>query len=183
MPSRNRIKQYVAGDYYHLYNRGVERRRVYMDDQDYRVFLGYLKEYLRVPLPYSRPHIDLSRKVELSAYCLMPNHFHLLVRQHDERGIELLMRALISRYVGYFNRRHQRVGSLFQDTYKAVRVNSDAQLHQVREYIHMNPVALVDDVRKYPYSSLAWEGRTSDWLKGTIPVQGSSLVQGRTPRV
>lgn len=165
MPSRNSIKQYLSDTYYHLYNRGVEKRGVFMDDHDFGVFLGYLKLYLSIPGPLSKPHKDLSDQVALAAYCLMPNHFHLLVRQVDQRGIESLMWCVLTSYVRYFNRRHDRVGSLFQDTYKAVQVRNDEQLHQVEQYIHQNPAPLVANVAKYPYSSLFWGDRSPEWLK------------------
>jgi putative transposase len=165
MPSKNSVKQYVAGDYYHIYNRGVERRVVYMDDQDYRVFMGYLKLYLMPSQPWMRPHKDLSKEVELAAFCLMPNHFHLLVRQASERGIETLMRCITTRYVQYFNRRYDRVGSLFQDSYKAVRILDDAQLFQVEKYIHENPKSLTEKINKYPYSSLWWGRGAPAWLQ------------------
>jgi putative transposase len=179
MPSKNRIKQYVPGAYYHLYNRGVEKRLIFLDEQDYGVFLGYLKLYLMPPEPFGKPHKDLSDRVELAAYCLMPNHFHLLVKQGDERGIESLMRCVITSYVLYFNRRYNRVGSLFQDIYKAVMVKTDAQLQQVEEYIHLNPKALIADVRQYPYSSLYWAFHPPAWLKPVV-AQGRSLWQGST---
>ena len=164
MPSRNSIKQYVAGSYYHIYNRGVERRVVFMDDRDYRTFIGYLKFYLTPPDPWTRAHKDLSQEIELMAYCLMPNHFHLLVRQVSDRGIESLMRCLMSSYVRYFNRRYKRVGSLFQDSYKAVRIINDSQLYQVEKYIHLNPESAIADVSRYPYSSLKWGKRRPHWL-------------------
>ncbi|MDB5179092.1 MAG: hypothetical protein JWN01_1035 [Patescibacteria group bacterium] len=165
MPSRNSIKQYVAGDYYHLYNRGVEKRRVFMDDRDYRAFMGYLKQYLLPAEPWARPHKDLSDQIELAAYCLMPNHFHLLVRQMSERGIESLMRCLSTSYVRYFNHRYDRIGSLFQDSYKAVRMRDDEQLYQAEQYIHQNPKVLIADVKRYPYSSLYWQANAPGWLQ------------------
>jgi putative transposase len=165
MPSKNRIKQYVAGGYYHLYNRGVEKRMVFMDDRDYRTFLSYLKLYLLPAQPWARPHKDLSQEVELAAYCLMPNHFHLLVRQSHERGIESLMRCLMVHYVRYFNTRYDRVGSLFQDTYKAVYVIDDRQLQVTKEYIHANPREFMKDPAKYDYSSFRRYTQAPAWLQ------------------
>ncbi len=174
MPSKNRIKQYVPGDYYHLYNRGVEKRRVFLDDQDYRVFLALLKRYLSPPDATDRLHLDLSTVADLAAYCLMPNHFHLLVKQYTHKGIADLMRCVTVSYVMYFNRRYDRVGSLFQDTYKAVHVTSDRQLYQTEAYIHMNPAALVQEVSAYDYSSLRWLRRPPVWLKPLEP-EGQAL--------
>jgi putative transposase len=165
VPSKNRVKIYVKGDYYHLYNRGVEKRVIFQDEYDYRVFLGYLKRYFSPTEPFARPHKDLTSQVELAAYCLMPNHFHLLVRQLEERGIEVLMRCLATAYVRYFNHRHNRVGALFQDAYKAVRIGSNEQLYQVDKYIHQNPRNLIEQVNEYPYSSAIRLHQPPAWLK------------------
>lgn len=161
MPARNRIKQYLRNGYYHLYNRGVEKRVIFTDKQDEGVFLSYLKEYLSPKDQGTLAQIlmdsestyqerakaarllrmnNFSEGLELLAYCLMPNHFHLLVKQKEERTIEKFMRSLCTRYVQYFNKKHNgRVGSLFQDTYKAVTIESEEQLWHVSRYIHRNP--------------------------------------------
>lgn len=190
MPARNVIKPYLENGFYHIYNRGVEKRDIFQDEQDYRVFLSYLKEYLG-----SRDEDDLrktlesapwrkrdkilkrlrrnnfSNKINLLAYCLVPNHFHLLIKQKDERGIERFMRSLGTRYVGYFNKRYKRVGGLFQDAYKAVIVETDEQLLHLSRYIHRNApsyqgVSLLD-LLEYPYSSMgAYLGKwQAEWLK------------------
>jgi putative transposase len=164
MPSKNRVKRYVAGDYYHLYNRGVEKRVVFLDDRDYWTFLGFMKLYLSMPDPWTKPHKDLSKEIELVAYCLMPNHFHLLVRQVNERSIESFMRCLMNSYVRYFNNRQKRVGSLFQDSYKAVRVESQRHLFQLERYIHQNAGSIVEDISRYKYSSLHWGKKRPVWL-------------------
>jgi len=163
MPARNVIKQYQKKGYYHLYNRGVEKRDIFIDKQDAAVFLGYLKEYLSpknievlmkaISSPKSTSQdkaeaIKLLRmnnfagEIELLAYCLMPNHFHLLVRQNEARSIEKFMKSLLTRYVQYFNHRQDdRVGGLFQGTYKAVLVQTEEQLLWLTRYIHRNPAS------------------------------------------
>lgn len=154
MPAKNIIKSYAENSFYHLYNRGVEKRIIFQDEQDYQVFLSYLKIYLSPPNPsykgsykgYSfvspprqRPLNNFSEKITLLAYVLLPNHFHLLLRQTPANGIEIFMRSLGTKYVQYFNKRYQRVGPLFQDTYKAVLIESDEQLLHLSRYIHLNP--------------------------------------------
>src|SRR5882672_8618089 len=136
MPSRNRVKQYVSGDYYHIYNRGAEKRQIFLDEHDYQAFIGYLMLYLSPPDPWTRRHKDMSREIELAVYCLMPTHFHLLVRQSSDRAISSFVRCVMNGYVRYFNERYRRVGSLCQDSYKAVRITSDAQLQYAEQYIH-----------------------------------------------
>ncbi len=168
MPSRNTIKQYQEGGYYHIYNRGVEKRDIFMDDQDYRVFLGYLKLYLD-PDQKKRPDNlpELSKEIDLLAYCLMPNHFHLLVRQNTAEGITKLMKSIGTKYAMYFNTRHNRVGSLFQGTYKAVLAESDEQIMHLTRYIHLNPQTIRLSYLRYPYSSYRYFvlGHAPRWLK------------------
>ena len=102
MPRKNSLKTYIKDGYYHIYNRGVEKRIIFEDEQDYKVFLSYLKYSLLPPpkpediktiftlqgLPFKgipRMPKNFQGKMELLAYCLMPNHFHLLVKQVENR--------------------------------------------------------------------------------------------------
>lgn len=161
MPAKNSIKTYIPDSYYHVYNRGVEKRDIFLDAQDFAVFLSYLKTYL---LPKDTQRLQLvassenssyserataqkllslnnySNEIELHSYSLLPNHFHLLIKQVSENSMDQFMQSLSGRYSGYFNRKHKRVGKLFQGVYKAVLVNSDEQLLHLSRYIHLNPV-------------------------------------------
>ena len=159
MASKNSTKIYVPNSYYHIYNRGVEKRVIFQDEQDYSVFLSYLKIYLTQKDEKSLHAILNSNKsspkdkdqslkqlrlknyssdLELLCYALLPNHFHLLVRQ---KGIVLnnFTNSLGTRYAMYFNRKYKRKGVLFQDVYKAVLIESDEQLLHLSRYIHLNP--------------------------------------------
>ena len=105
MPSQNIIKQYVPGGYYHVYNRGVDKGDIFIDDNDYRVMLSILSSYL---MPVSDPfraqrRKDLEGGVTCQAYCLMPNHFHLLLKQENISDITTFMRCTMTAYVRYFN--------------------------------------------------------------------------------
>jgi putative transposase len=155
MPSRNTLKEFAPQQYYHLYNRGVEKRPIFLDDQDYLVFLGLLKRYLSGENHNKNNRHTfslLTDKVQLLAYCLMPNHFHLLLYQESEDGITQLMRRVSTGYVMYFNNRYQRVGGLFQGRYKASLINKDAYLHHISRYIHLNP----SNYQSYKFSSLQY---------------------------
>lgn len=190
MPAKNVIKEYRANGYYHLYNRGVEKREIFIDRQDEEVFLSYLKEYLtpkdteklrraisdsqltyngRVEVARLLRMNNFSDSIVLMAYCLMGNHFHLLVKQTQERTIEAFMRSLCTRYVQYFNKRHgNRVGGLFQSTYKAVVIQSEEQLWHLSRYIHRNPatkgLSLLE--RPHPSSYRNYLGLTTqEWVK------------------
>lgn len=186
MPAKNIVKKYLEDGYYHIYNRGVEKRKIFQDSQDYKVFLSYLKDYLEprdeIKLKKALEKISYSERdkiikqltinnfsdqIDLLAYCLMPNHFHLLIKQKTKRGIESFMKSLGTRYVIYFNKRHSRIGGLFQDAYKAVLVKTDEQLLHLSRYIHQNPSKKGPTFLNYPYSSLGeYLGKWQlDWLK------------------
>ncbi len=146
----------MENSYYHLFNRGVEKREIFQDKQDYAVFLSLLKTYL-LPRPKDEPLQRLNNfanQIDLIAYCLMPNHFHLLVKQYTKNGINFFMRSLATKYVAFFNKKNKRIGPLFQGRYKAVMVKTDDQLLYLTKYIHRNPNEISGTVlAEYPYSS------------------------------
>lgn len=169
-----RKQPFVIDEYYHLYNRGVEKRKIFLDKQDYKHFL------LLMYICNSERSItlrDIGKKfdrggtiIEIGAYCLMPNHFHMLVREKIERGISTYMRKLMTAYSMYFNKKYQRTGTLYENTFKSSYCNEDRYLKYLYAYIHLNPAKLIDknwrtnrhrDIRKlvnytfsYPFSSL-----------------------------
>jgi putative transposase len=140
MPARNSVKQYLENSYYHIYNRGVAKQEIFRDKQDYSVFLSYLKTYL-IPqkniLPKKRLK-NYSKEITLLCYFLMPNHFHLLIKQKSQNAINQFMQSLCTKYTIYFNRKYKRIGPLFQGRYKAVLVETDEQLLHLSRYIHQN---------------------------------------------
>lgn len=173
MPQKNSRKEYGAGGYYHIYNRGVEKRDIFLDEQDYKVFLGYMKFYLESPPLQGQALQDLDGKlfapskiqknyhdqIELLSYCLMPNHFHLLIKQSTDRGIAEFMQSLVLKYVLYFNKKYKRVGGLFQGRYKTVLINDENQFTYISKYIHRNPIDILParpglaGLVEYKYSS------------------------------
>jgi len=149
-----------------VYNRGVAKQAIFLDDDDYRTFLNLLKRYLDV-----EPHKDmkgreykwLHNNIELLAYCLMPNHFHLLLYQIDEDAMKQLMSGVATSYSTYFNKKYKRVGHLFQERYKASEITNDSYLQHISRYIHRNP----KDYKHWAYSSLSkYHGTESaGWLR------------------
>ena len=195
MPAKNSIKNYISNGYYHIYNRGVEKRIIFLDQQDYAVFLSYLKEYLlpknekKLYEKLSDPQISSKEKdktlkllrmnnfageITLLAYCLMPNHFHFFVKQKAAESIDRFMQSLATRYTAYFNRKHKRVGSLYQGVYKAVLITSEEQFLHLSRYIHKQ--ALVPQIalqgetlrnlrEQQPCSYLEYLGkRKAEWI-------------------
>ena len=179
MPSKYSVKIFADGYVYHVYNRGVEKRNIFEDNEDRVVFLRFLKEYLLPPThselvelqginPRRHP-INCNGEVELLAYCLMPNHFHLLMRQIKHGGITKFMRALSTNYVMYFNHKYDRVGPLFQGIYKAILVDSEQYYLHISRYIHRNPLEIItrdQPLQAYSFSSYRdYLGlRNTDWL-------------------
>lgn len=159
-----RIIPFVNGQIYHVYNRGSEKRIIFEDRRDYQRFLKTLVYYqLEGPKPklshffqYQTFKPDQANKiVEILAYCLMPNHFHLLLKQLKDGGISEMVSKISLSYTKYYNTKYNRVGPLLQGQFKAVLMESDEQLIHVSRYIHLNPLAsfLVKDLSQFEWSS------------------------------
>ncbi len=166
MPSKNTIKEYVEESFYHAYNRGVAKQTIFHDKQDYSVFLNLLKRYLDITPAkdkQGRPYESLYGRVELLAFCLMPNHLHLLLYQEDGAGMQQLMRGIFTSYTRYYNSRYKRMGPLFQSRYKASRISNEAYLQHISRYVHLNP----HDYEAWEFSSLPYYLRyiRSEWLR------------------
>jgi len=167
MPSKNIIKDYVPQSYYHVYNRGVEKRKVFLDEQDYTVYLSLLKRYLsneKQKDTYGRDSVTFYEDIELLAFCLMPNHFHLLLYvDQNPRALTELMQRVGTAYTMYFNKKYKRVGSLFQGRFKASRITSDPYLLHISRYIHRNP----KDYYNWQYSSFPYyiKGWQAEWVR------------------
>jgi len=167
MPARNTVKHYDVDAYYHIYNRGVNKAPIFLDAQDYGVFMGLLKRYLGNEIAKdesNREYPNYAEGLDLIAFCLMPNHFHMMVYQKDNtKAMESFMRSLSTAYTRYFNKKHKRVGHLFQGVYKASRISNEPYLLHISRYIHMNP----KDYKNWPYSSWPYftQGWTTDWVK------------------
>ena len=165
MPSRNTIKIDIPNSYYHIYARGASKGEIFLEASDYYAFLEFLRRYLSHEIikdgsgvPYAKLYDD----IELLSYCLMSNHFHLLVYQINEGAMPRLMRGIMTSYSRYFNKKYRRSGSLFESRYKASRISNDTYLTHITRYIHLNP----KQWRDYPYSSLKYyaHSHTVDWI-------------------
>lgn len=188
MPSKNRVKTYIENGYYHVYNRGVEKRNIFIDDQDYHVFLNFIKNYLLPPstsevvthplqeviglVPVrARPLRNFAEEITLLAYCLMPNHFHLLLHQVNKDSMRGFIQSLCTSYSMYFNKKYKRVGPLFQDVYKAALIMEEPYLLHLSRYIHLNPLESITgpspvNIEKYSYSSYPYYlgKKKAEWI-------------------
>lgn len=160
MPAKNTIKKYKSDSFFHVYNRGTDKRFVFIDDSDYWKYLDIIKtRLLSKPKDKENPSStseDIYGKIELVAFCFMPNHYHLLIRQKTSRSIIKFMRSINVSYSMYFNKKYGRSGILMQNIYKAVEVRSKKQFLTLARYIHRNPNPLGQnnmDIKKYKWSS------------------------------
>lgn len=167
----------IKGHYYHIINRGVGGIPIYRNKWNYKRFINYLIYYqninspgrysyfLNLPLKERKSILkDLKQSkefyVDLICYCLMPTHFHLLLKQNTETGISKFLSQITNAYTKYFNSVNNRKGSLFQGKFKSVKIDTEEQLVHVSRYIHLNPYSggLANDFKnliEHSYSSLS----------------------------
>lgn len=173
MPSR--AIPLVTDEYYHVYNRGVNKLPVFAGAQDYKRFIRSMVYYqLEGPKPSFSQFSPLSQKldwskkiVEIVAFCLMPNHFHFLLKQNRDNGITEFLGKFSNSYTKYFNIKHGRVGPIFQGEFKSVLVESNEQLLHLSRYTHINPSVsgITKDLESYAWSSYpAYLGLTSNHI-------------------
>lgn len=169
---------FVPGEYYHIYNRGNSKQKIFLSKKDYTRFIALLygtntnERFNFFDLQKSGGVFlkeTENKLVSIGAYCLMPNHFHLLITPLSEDGLSKFMQKLSTAYSMYFNETNQRTGGLFEGKFKSQHINNDRQLKYIFSYIHLNPVKLIDSKWKengiknlkttfeylntYPYSS------------------------------
>ncbi len=168
---------FVEDEIYHIYNRGVEKRNIFLEDKDYLRFIHDLFEfndensakniiyYFNQKQSKKAFSSDIKSKrkprkllVEILIFTLMPNHFHLILKQKKENGIVKFMQKMGIGYSMYFNKRYKRVGGLFQGRFKAIVINKESHFEHLPFYIHANPLKNVGDrnfeiLEKYRWSS------------------------------
>lgn len=148
---------FAPGEIYHIYNRGVDKREIFIEPHDWSRFQALLylcnskkpvdlQEHFREGLSFAE--IFKTEKGSLlahvGAYCLMPNHFHLMLREAEVGGISTFMRKLLTGYSMYFNKKHKRSGTLFQGPFQSKHVDNEPYMNWLFSYIHLNPVKLID---------------------------------------
>ncbi len=170
-------KTFASGNYYHVFNRGNGKNDIYLKPEDYKIFIYRLRENLFpfAELKTAEPADELKYKrktlpdnaFSLICYCLMPNHFHFLLRQNAEVKISKLIQKLCTGYAAYFKKKYDHTGHLFQGAFKAILIENESYLMWLSAYIHQNPAAagLVKNLEDYPYSSyLDYIGKRNEKL-------------------
>mgnify|MGYP001604238793 CR=1 FL=1 len=147
----------VNEEIYHVFNRSVAQQPIYRNKREYNVFLNLLEYYRfsKTPLRFSHftrlrseakneilnnLYIQNKTLVDIHAFCLMPNHYHLLLKQTSDNGIKDFLRLSQNSYARYLNIKTKRFGALFQSPFKALRIENDEQFVHVSRYIHLNPL-------------------------------------------
>ena len=160
---------------YHIYNRGTDKRKVFCNDNDYLRFIYSLSKFncknLSLHLTREIPRQDgrgfastiLDKLVKILYFVLMPTHFHLILQQITDRGIEKFMQKLGTGYTMYFNKKYQRSGVLFQGIFKAIPIETDSYITQVSQYIHLNPLKLIEP--QFREKGLEGLGRAKKFLR------------------
>jgi len=183
-----RTVPFVDGEFYHVYNRGVNRRKIFLKERNYTKFLQTieyysfinhrlrLSDYLNLSPEIKADYFNklTYKSIEIISFALMPNHFHFLLKQTDEKGITNFMRLFENSYTRYFNLKHERVGHLFQGQFKAVHIETNEQLLHISRYIHLNPltsflVKSIKELEEYPWSSYPTYIGKGDPLKFVNP--------------
>jgi putative transposase len=162
--------RFAQGQFYHIYNRGVAQQPIFREEENYWFLLRRVQKYASA--------FDIA----VVAYCLMPNHYHFLLRQDDQISAGRLPQRVFNSYTKAFNKRYDRTGTLFEGPYKAIHVGQDRYLLHLCRYIHANPVkhGLVSDLEQWPYSNyLEWIGARNGklvdraFVREHFPVAGS----------
>lgn len=151
-------------EYYHIYNRGVDKRDIFMDANDYFRFLKSLKEfnqtrpiislYIRDRLNVAVSPLQKDKLVEIVAYCLIPNHYHLILKQLKEGGISEFMKRVNGGYTGFFNFKNERDGSLFQGKFKSIHIDSNEYLLYLSAYVNYNYKVHGNEEKYWKFSSI-----------------------------
>ena len=193
---------FAPGEYYHCYSRGTEKRKIFLNKKDHERFIALLFACNNTKTIHLSDHqgksldeiFSLEREdslVDIGAYCLMPNHFHLLLYEKQKNGISLFMQKLMTAYTMYFNKKYDRTGSLFESRFRARHASDDRYLKYLFSYIHLNPLKIIDSewkengikdkkeaiefLKKYYYSSYV------DYLSTDNRSQGLILNKGAFP--
>ncbi|HEY4528214.1 MAG TPA: transposase [Candidatus Paceibacterota bacterium] len=185
-----RLIRIAPGEYYHVCNRGLGKQVIFHENRDYLRFLflilyfqstevfqnigRLIEDFVQHRVLNIAQDVIQKRTVELVAFCIMPNHFHLLLKEVEEGGISAYMQRILNAYGKYYNTKHERSGHVFQGPYRAVHIESDVQLMHASAYIHRNPVEIIKLKGRYEqylwssYDDIVGDNRWGDLIQPDI---------------
>jgi REP element-mobilizing transposase RayT len=183
-----RKTEFKNEEFYHIYNRGVDKREVFLDEEDYIRFLNSMREFnddstyeqrmfekeLSSLKELSSTSVKLDNLVEIVCYCINPNHYHIILKQLRTNGVKTFMHKIGTGYTNYFNKKYKRSGSLFQGPFKSIYINSNEYLLYLSAYVNKNNFIHGYRAEDWEYSSLL------DYLgkrAGTLCNKESIMVQ------
>lgn len=149
---------FAIGEHYHIYSRGVEKRKIFMNTKDYDRFVALLyimnqdasfrmDNFLQIKKNNLKEIFKEEKSktlVSILGYCLMPNHFHLILYEHREGGISKFMGKLLTAYSMYFNTKYERSGPLLTRPFRSEHIGKESQYMYIFSYIHLNPISIID---------------------------------------
>lgn len=163
-----RKTKFINGEYYHIYNQGVDKRQIFKDEEDYFKFLRNLRDFNNESLYEERKNFivhqglkelssflaGMKQVVETSSYALIPNHYHFILKQIVDEGIPKFMHKLGTSYTNYFNKKYKRSGSLFQGPFKGIHINNNEYLLWLSGYVNGNiEIHKIAEAKTYKWSS------------------------------
>jgi putative transposase len=145
---------FVSDEYYHIYNRGNSKQKIFLDTEDYLRFIALLfisntnQKFdfynLNRDTNFNIYELEITNQyVSIGSYCLMPNHFHILIKEKVEGGVSNFMQKLSTAYAMYYNKKYKRTGSLFEGKFKSKHIDTDVYFKYLFSYIHLNPIKLI----------------------------------------
>ena len=168
---------FVENEHYHIYSRGVEKRKIFLNTKDYNRFVALLyimnqnasfrmDNFLRENKNDLKNIFKEKRErtlVSILGYCLMPNHFHLILHENTEGGISKFMAKLLTAYSMYFNTKYQRSGPLFTRPFRSEHIKNESQYMYIFSYVHLNPISIFD--KKWKEEGIKNKKEAEDFLE------------------
>jgi len=168
---------FVENEHYHIYSRGVEKRKIFLNTKDYNRFVALLyimnqnasfrmDNFLRESKNDLKNIFKEKREktlVSILGYCLMPNHFHLILHENTEGGISKFMAKLLTAYSMYFNTKYQRSGPLFTRPFRSEHIENESQYMYIFSYVHLNPISIFD--KKWKEEGIKNKTEAEDFLE------------------
>lgn len=153
MPKKYLKRVYKSNSIHHVFNLGINGQNIFCDDSEGILFLSLVQNYLNAVSPHIKRK-TYKERIKILCFCLMNNHFHMILQQKDPTALSEFMQGLAVRYVMRINKKHGRVGPLFCARFQSREIRRKSDLVNVSKYIHLNPTSVYEEARQYDFSSI-----------------------------